>query len=218
MMSPKQVRQNDERKRMSKWEVVGVTRTDGVGALMFDGKVALEVVGTSQNLNRAKRVARQLNSAGAVLKKVDDIIEDAALGAVAMDRIQGAAERGEETVALEDVLAKHGLGDSQGKTREVCPAHRCRWHQTGMPPKFLGVKVEHEGKMVPLRYFHSGCPECEAKAEKDPSLRSAPTPEQLNSWKKQQRKTPGSPGFVDWNKVYAYQRKNVYLIGRRDEQ
>ena len=58
-----------------------------------------------------------------------------------------------------------------------CNTNHCQWHITGKPTWWTGP------------FFLAGCRMCEAKAEKDPSIRTAPSPEEcFEQYKAKQRK------------------------------
>ena len=61
----------------------------------------------------------------------------------------------------------------------------CIWHITGVPTKVSGTP-----------FYNKGCPTCEAKALKDPTLLSAPS--SLELWKQYKAKPKT---LIDWRKV-----------------
>lgn len=65
-----------------------------------------------------------------------------------------------------------------------CNTNLCHWHNTGKPPWWDGS------------FFVAGCRKCEAKAKADPSVRSAPTPEQAFEKHKAELRTKGQRASV----------------------
>ena len=77
----------------------------------------------------------------------------------------------------------------------------CVWHLQGVPPYAQGE-----------RFFVPRCPMCEAKAEKDPTLRTAPPPwthvaTRRKRWRELRGKRP-----VNWDRLHDGVRKSHVAI------
>lgn len=62
--------------------------------------------------------------------------------------------------------------------------NHCQWHITGKPMWWTGP------------FFLAGCRACELKAEKDPSIRTAPSPEEAFKQHKTNKRKAGQRGSV----------------------